>query len=484
MKSALIRYLIVILIFAVCVAALLLYIGGDRFFIIEHADASALRPEGGYKISAQAAMFGAIVATVTIIAVWALARFVLDIPARLRSGVSRRKRGKALEAMEDAMIAAGSGDADTARKKAARANALIDRPALGSIVSAQAAEVSGDPAEAEAQYTKMLDVEKTRKVGQRGLATLAYNRGDMAAAMSHAQQAYADNKEAKWAFDILFGAQIAEGDWDTALTTLEEGLRRKHISKDIATRRKAVLLTAKAAKAEAINDRGTARESARIAAEGMPGFAPGVAMAARLLVQNGEDSDAAKLIEKAWGKAPHPALAIAYRDIVSGEPAKVRAKRIKSLTKQNPSHRETTLLTVEEALASGDGVTAWGLLSPMVKDGQPSARLCSLAAKAESLCKNPKDAALWVAKAAGAPGEADWSDLDPEGSAFLYTDADWRRLIFSFGDTGALIHPRHERFETARPAIDLKSIPAAPKPQIKRADPEAIVTAPSPDVIL
>ena len=484
MKTALIRYLILGLLFAVAVAALLLYIGGDRFFVIEHADKEALRPEGGYKVSMQAAVFAAVAATIAIIASWALVRFILDIPARLRSGVSRRKRGKALEAMEDAMIAAGSGDADTARKKAARAGALIDRPALGNIVKAQAAEASGDPAEAEAQYKEMLKVEKTRKVGMRGLATLAYNRGDMAGAVSHAKTAYSDNKDAKWPFDILFGAQISESEWDMALETLETGERRKHISKDVAARRKAVILTAKAAQLDAQKDKAKARETAQTAAEGMPGFAPGVALAARLLVQNGKDSEAAKLIEKAWKKAPHPALSVAYRDIVKAESPKARAKRIKSLTKQNSGHRESALLIIEEALTAGDGVTAWGLLAPMVKTGQPSARLCALAAKAESLCNNPKDASLWVAKAAAAPNEPDWSDLDPQGSAFLYSDADWRRLIFSFGDTGDLIHPRHERFETARPAIDLKSIPAAIEQPKKPAETAPSPTAPSPDAIL
>jgi len=329
----------------------------------------------------------------------------------------------------------------------------------------------------------MLKVEKTRKVGMRGLATVAYNRGDMANAVSHAKTAYSEHKDAKWPFDILFGAQIAESEWDAALETLEAGERRKHISKDVAARRKAVILTAKAAQLEDQKEKSQARETAQAAAEGMPGFAPGVALAARLLVQNGEDSDAAKLLEKAWKKAPHPALSMAYRDIVSGENPKARSKRIKSLIKQNSGHRESALLTIEEALAAGDGVKAWGLLAPMVKTGQPSARLCALAAKAESLCNNPKDASLWVAKAAAAPNEPDWSDLDPEGSAFLYSGADWRRLIFSFGDTGELIHPRHERFETARPAIDLKSIPAVSEASATSEKTKDAAKAPSPDII-
>jgi len=447
MKSTLIRYVIIALIFAVAVSAIMLYIGGSRFVLIEQVGLDAVRPEGGYKISLQALFLGAVLATLAIIGIWSFVRMLLDIPTRLRSGVSKRKRGKALEAMEDALIAASAGDADQARKKAARASALIDRPTLGKIVTAQAAEVSGNPADAQAHYKTMLDDEKTRKVAQRGLATLAYNRGDMATAISHAQQAYSDNKEAKWAFDILFGAKIADGQWDAAID--------------------------------------------------MPGFAPGVARAARLLVKSGDRDKAAKLIEKAWGKAPHPALSMAYRDLMTAETPKARAKRMKGLIKQNSGHRESEILKAEEAMASGDGVTAWGLLSPMVKDN-PSARLCALAAKAEDLCDNPKDAKLWVAKAATAPSEPDWSDLDPEGTAFNYSDGDWRRLIFSFGDPGELIHPRHERFEKERPAIDLHSIqteaakpdPVAPAPKTPepiaevKPKPDIEIKAPSPDVIL
>ena len=54
-------------------------------------------------------------------------------------------------------------------------------------------------------------------------------------------------------------------------------------------------------------------------------------------------------------------------------------------------------------------------------------------------------ARTWLAQAAAAPREADWSDLDPEGPAFLYDDSDWARLVYAFGDGGQLIHPRMER---------------------------------------
>ena len=162
---------------------------------------------------------------------------------------------------------------------------------------------------------------------------------------------------------------------------------------------------------------------------------------------------AASLIEKAWAAAPHPALAVAYRDIFSGETDKVRAKRMGALVKTNPDHRESVILKAEEALHSGDGVTAWSALSPLMQVGEPSARLCLLAAQAEAMLKNPADAAVWTECAATAPSEPDWADLDPEGDAFAYSDQDWRRLVFSYGESGELIHPRFESGAAKRAVI-------------------------------
>ena len=57
-----------------------------------------------------------------------------------------------------------------------------------------------------------------------------------------------------------------------------------------------------------------------------------------------------------------------------------------------------------------------------------------------------------MARAAHAPAEADWSDINEDGEAFLYTDADWKRMVDSWGRHAVLIHPRHERYEIAAAA--------------------------------
>ena len=67
-----------------------------------------------------------------------------------------------------------------------------------------------------------------------------------------------------------------------------------------------------------------------------------------------------------------------------------------------------------------------------------------MAARAEDGLSNPVDARMWLERGVSAPSEADWSDLDPEGNGFDYTVRDWQRLVFTFGETGELIHPRLE----------------------------------------
>ena len=71
------------------------------------------------------------------------------------------------------------------------------------------------------------------------------------------------------------------------------------------------------------------------------------------------------------------------------------------------------------------------------------------------------EAERWSRMAATAAREADWSDIDPRGTAFDFSAKDWSRMVYAFGDTGELVHPRHESF--ARELEAGKPI-ALPKP--------------------
>ncbi len=444
------KYVVAVLVFIAALAGLLLYVGDDARVMIESTAQTGFLKFPPMDLTWQSVIVMVTLSVIGILGLWTFLGWVWRLPSRWKQGAGLRRRNQALDAMEEAFLAGAEGDAARSRKKAEKARDLISSPALGLIISAYAAESAGDSETAIEHYTAMLGDPKTVAAGQRGLAQQLLATGDLGGAIEHAGQAYADSKSARWAFDVLFQAQVSEYRWAEALKTLELGESRKHIDKNAARRRRAVLMTAQADEMAAAERLDEATDIAVLTAQDMPQFAPGVALAASLLTRAGSTRKAAGLIEKAWATNPHPALAAAYRDLYEDEPEKTRNKRMAQLIKTNPDHRESVILKAEEALLSGDGVTAWSALSPLMEGSEPSARLCLLAAQAETMLKNPADAAVWTECAATAPSEPDWSDLDPEGAAFEYSDQDWRRLVFSFGETAELIHPRFERGASQR----------------------------------
>jgi len=448
------KYIIAVLVFVAALAGVLLYIGEAPSLTINSVGAaSGLKSQLNFQ--GQFSWQGVIViltfAVITLLVLWSFLSWLWRLPGQFKTGQGLRRGARAIDAVEEALLAGAEGDADKARKKAARAQALIKSPVLGHLIRAQTAEAAGDSDEAVTHYTALLGLkdERTKMIAEKGLVRQSMESGQLADVIARAGAAFNQDKPARWAFDPLFRAYTMNGDWKEASKVLERAGKRGLVDKNIERRRRAVLMTAEAQRIMRVEDMSKPatvtmmRDLAVKVASDSPGFAPGVALAAQILTEAGETKQASKLIEKAWAKAPHPALSLAYRDIYSDSSAREQMKRYASLIKQNPDHRESGILQVEAALDAGDYVQAWSNLNPLVSEA-PTVRLCALAAKAEDGLNNPADARMWLERGLSAPSEADWSDLDPEGRGFDYTVRDWQRLVFTFGDTGELIHPRLE----------------------------------------
>lgn len=446
------RWLILPLILLVVLAGLLVYVGSERY--IQYGFVMGKPAEGMY-VSMQAVIIISAALVAGIVLLWSLLTWMWRLPTRMKKGMGRRRGEQGIDAVEQALLAVESGDGAGALKKAKKASDLLDRPALTALISAKAAEVCGEHDDAHSHYTNLKDNPKTAAAGLRGLARLSERRGDHAASIEMAKAAFEAPKGPSWAFDLLFTAQTALADWAGALETLATAEKRKLLDKDEIRRRRAVLLAASADALDSKGQSGDALDLARRAADLAPGFAPGVALAARLLSKDGQVKKAAQIIEKAWAHSPHPALSLAYRDLWQGETAKTIAKKMNNLTRANNGHRESRILKAEQALLSKDGVAALSALDGLLTDEDPSARLCALAAQAETMLGNAVDARTWQIRAASAPVEADWSDLDPEGAAFNYSDSDWQRLALSYGQNGRLIHPRYEAHKRRRPVLNV-----------------------------
>jgi HemY protein len=426
---------------------------------------------GGTEITTSA-LFGLLLLVVAVAIALPLLRlimFLMDAPGRIGKASQRARIRRGQEALALGLIAAEAGEFEDARRHADKAEDLIDEPRLALLLQARAAEVAGDTVAAERAYSGMLQNEDTEVLGRKGLMAAALKRGDRTAARAHAEAALKASKTAQWPFQYAFDLAVQAADWENAVEALDLGDKRKQIEDKVAKRRRAVLMAAQAAKLERDRRADKASDLAQKAFRMSPAFAPAGALAARLLVAEGKAERAAAILEEAWENGPHPALAHAYRDIVPGETREARADRMRAFAERRRDHRESKIVLAELAMERGD----WGGAQAALEDAyreNPSSRICILFAQVARGRGDENGARTWLAQAAAAPREADWSDLDPEGPAFLYDDNDWARLVYVYGDGGQLIHPRMERGgnDALGPVLAL---------------PTAVLTAPQPDAV-
>lgn len=409
-----------------------------------------------------------IVAAFLLTVLWWLIAKMWGAPDAWRKLRQRRRREQGVDALERALIAAAAGEGELAVRQAARADALLERPALSRLLAARAAEAAGNLLAARGHYEALLEDPKTRLVAYRGLSVLAESQGETGNVITHAGKAFAEARTARWAFDSLFNAQVAAARWDDALETLSEGEKRRHIAPDSAARRRAVILTVKARQTRQ-SDAEKAADLAEKAAAASPGFAPAAVLAGDLLPARRRHRKAADILETAWRLRPHPAIARAYGELRKSDTAAKKAARLRALAEFNPDNRESRLLLTGIALQQRNIDAARSAITPLLAETPLSARICTLAARLSRLEGDEDAANRYLARAAHAPGEPDWSDIDGEGEAFNFAESDWQRLVYAWGDEERLIHPRHERFEMIAEAIPHRLLLEAPRGPAKDA---------------
>jgi HemY protein len=414
------------------------------------------------RTTAAAATMLLILFTLAAALFWRGLIWIAEAPRRAARARAEVRRRQGAEALTRGFLAAAGGDGAEARRQAGRAADLVDdTPALVRLLSAQAAEAAGDAEAARAAYSAMLGFPELRLVAHKGLMQAALESGDAPAAAAHAEAAYALARTAPWAWRAALETKLAAGDWPAAMELMAGALGRKIISPLTAERARAALLTAYAASRETGNDeraRQAALEDAQTAARLRPDFAPAAVVAARLLADEGRSARAAQVIEAAWKLLPHPALWLAYRDLVTDETPRERAARLASLAAFAPDARESHILMAEQALVAGDALGARAAARAL--ESEPlTRRLAGLRARIASALGDRDEARAWTVRGAEAAQEPDWSDLDPDGRAFAYTAADWARIAMAYAERGELAHPRFERAE--RGMSELPELPAA-----------------------
>ncbi|MDE0983757.1 MAG: tetratricopeptide repeat protein [Yoonia sp.] len=320
----------------------------------------------------------------------------------------RNRERKGFEALSEGMMALASGEGHLALTKAQRAEKLLKQPQLTNLLTAQAAEMTGDKRTAEATYKKLLEDEKTRFVGVRGIMKQKLQSGDTETALKLAKKAFLLKPKHEETQDVLLKLQAKGEDWKGARETLGAKLKSGNLPRDVYKRRDAVLALSEARDMLADGKDIAARDGAIEANRLSPDLIPAAVMAARGYIAQNNARYAARVLTKTWATKPHPDLAAAFAQIAPDETPAARLKRFKALTKQSPTHPETKMLLVELNIAAEDFPAAKRALGDLVET-DPTARSLTLMAAIER-GQGADDVVVrgWLARALTAPRGPQW----------------------------------------------------------------------------
>jgi len=338
----------------------------------------------------------------------AFLRFLNGDETAISRYFDRNRERKGYRALAEGMLAVASGEGRLALAKATKAQRLLQRPELTNLLAAQAAEVAGDRVKATRAYKKLLEDERTRFVGIRGLMRQKLAEGDTETALKLAQKAYALKPAHEEVQDTLLKLQAEKGDWKGAREVLSAKRAQGQLPKDVHRRRDAVMALQEAK--GVLEDGATveAREAAIAANKESPDLIPAAVMAARAYIESGSPKNAARVLQKAWEAQPHPDLAAAYAEIAPDEAPADRLRRFEKLLSLRPDHEETRLLRAELLIAAEDFPAARRALGDLVET-HPTARVLTIMAAVER-GEGAEDAVVrgWLTRALTAPRGPQW----------------------------------------------------------------------------
>lgn len=338
----------------------------------------------------------------------AFVRFALGDTTAIKTFFDRRRERRGYDALADGMMALASGEPKLALTKAAKAERLLERPELTTLLAAQAAEASGDASKATAAFKRLLQDERTRFVGVRGLMKQQLESGDTDKALKLAEKAFALKPKHVETQDILLELQANSHDWSGARKTLGAKLKYAGMPRDLYKRRDAVLALGHAKDIEAADRDAESLEAAIESNRLSPDLIPAAIMAADGYIESNRAKNAMRVIKKAWSVQPHPELAAAFARIQPNESPKGRIARFAKLTGQHLDHPETRMLRAELLIAAEDFPEARKAIGDLAEK-EPTTRALAIMAAIEK-GSGAEDAVVkgWLARALTAPRDSQW----------------------------------------------------------------------------
>ncbi|MDB4172988.1 heme biosynthesis protein HemY [bacterium] len=364
----------------------------------------------GYRIDTSVAVLVfamALIAAVTAI----LYRFWVELrraPRRILNALKERRRQRGFVALSQGLVAVASGDVADAKRQARRAESLLAEPAMTQLLSAQAAQLSGDAQAATRFFTGMLEQPDTEFLGLRGLLMQAMKRDDQEEALSLARRAFELQPKSDWVAKTLFELQVRSQYWVDAEKTLQAAIKHKALlPADVKSDYAAIHFQLSLRASDQQND-DEALKHANAAHNLVPAFIPAALRLAQLYITAGRPRKAVPVIEAAWVHEPHRALLECYWSATQSGDAMARVRTAQFLAGLNPDHLESRLAIGEAALEA----RLWGVartqLEAAVETGA-TGRVCQMMASLAEAEHGDRDRAReWLMRVANAEPDPVW----------------------------------------------------------------------------
>jgi HemY protein len=444
------------------------------------------------EFSLMTALAGMFLVGVAMILCWSLLRVALRLPSIVALAGRARRQAKGFAAVSRGLIAVGAGDARGAKRSAGEAKRLLGDEPMSLLLAAQAAQLAGDRPAAEAAFSQMLDRDETRVLGLRGLFLEARRKGDGPAARFYADEAYKLAPGVAWVGEAALDYRLREGDWNGAVALLDQNVSRRLTDKTTGRRQRAALIAASALAARA-HEPDQALALAQNALKLDPGLVPAAVLAARRLSEKGDSGKAARILEAAWKRGPHPDLADAYLDVRPGDSARDRLNRARALLKLAPRDDESRLTVARAAIDAREFAAARDILAPLLDE--PTARTCLLMAELEEHDGGAAgNVRQWLARASRARRDHAWvadgivqrnwapfSPLTGEVGAFAWRTPPQQGDGALLGFEAAEPAPQAEIEAEPEPVLPLPAQPANGTATVESAKVIDIVDTPSAD---
>lgn len=390
-------------------------------------------------------LVGAVVAIFAVLLlIVMLVRLVISGPSALTGYFSHRRQSKGMDALLRSLQNSAVGEGTAALRNAQDAHRLLHQPDLTLLLMAQTAQSAQEATLAHKAFEKLTHQPETEIIGLKGLLEHAKSEGDLTQALTYARRAYAIAPKTPWVLEALFTLYIQQEDWGSALETLSQKRRFRHLNKPEADQVEAVLRLARAQQDMARGSSETAFVDAMKALKLAPDMVPAAVMAARFLVFEGKTRKAERLLRDAWGHLPHPDLLQAYREIYPQETAEKRQKRFQKLFLAAPEALETKLASVELDILNEDFPKARDKLAPLLLE-TPTARICALQAViVKGLGEDEAVVRAWLTRALSAPMGMHWqckacADISPNWCPVCPECGAFNTIRWTYVDSAAMV---------------------------------------------